>query len=76
MVQLTLTELAGVVFVAVMLATTDAAAVSRLALAFASKKLGVKPADIQRYDDATDGESGDAASTAETPADDPREGNT
>jgi len=59
MVQLTLAELGAVVFVAVFLASTDAAAVSRLAIAYASKKLGVKPGEISKYDSATDGDDSD-----------------
>ncbi len=59
MVQLTLAELGAVVFVAVFLASTDAAAVSRLAIAYASKNLGVKPGEISKYDSATDGDDSD-----------------
>lgn len=55
-VTLSLVELAGVVGGAVALATTDAAAVSRLAVAFIAKKLGVKPSEVTRYEEATDGE--------------------
>jgi hypothetical protein len=55
-VALTLAELAAVVAVAVALATTDAAAVSRLGLAWVSKRAGVAPREITRYDRATDGD--------------------
>lgn len=55
-VTLTTGELAAVVFAAVALAATDAAAISRLAVAFAAKKLGVKPGEVVRYDQATDGD--------------------
>jgi len=57
-VTMTLWELAAVVGAAVGLATTDAAAVSRLGVAFVAKKLGIKPAEVMKYDRATDG-SGD-----------------
>jgi len=52
-VTLTLLELAGVVFVAVGLAATDAAAISRLAVAYAAQKLGIKPKQITAYHRAT-----------------------
>jgi hypothetical protein len=57
---LTTTELAAVVFVAVALAATDAAALSRLFVAVLAKKLGVKPSEIMRYDNATDGNDTDS----------------
>jgi DNA-binding Xre family transcriptional regulator len=55
--ELTLTgvELLGVITFAVALAATDAAAISRLFVAALAKKLSVKPGEILRYDDATDG---------------------
>jgi hypothetical protein len=56
MIEITLGELLGVVFVAVALAATDAAALSRLAVAFLAKKLGVEPDEIRATDRATDGE--------------------
>lgn len=52
MVSLTLTELALVVFAAVALAATDAAAISRLAITVVAKRLGVKPGEIYRYNEA------------------------
>jgi hypothetical protein len=55
-VELTLSELAGIVFVAVALAATDAAALSRLFVCVLAKKLGVEPADIMDYADATSGD--------------------
>lgn len=55
-VTLTLPELAGVVAAACALAVTDGAAISRLGVAFVARKLGVKPADVTKYDRATDGE--------------------
>lgn len=54
--DLTLAQLAAIVLVAVALASTDAAALSRLAVAWLSKKLGVKPGEISKYDSATDGD--------------------
>lgn len=60
MVELALAELLAVVLGAVALATTDAAALSKMLLAWISKKLGVKPADIESYQQATDGDSDDA----------------
>lgn len=56
-VTLTLLELAGIVMLGVALAATDAAAISRMGVAFAGKKLGVQPGDITKYDTATDGDS-------------------
>jgi len=59
-VSLSLAELAAVVAVSVGLAATDAAAVSRLAVAYVAKKAGLKPAEIRGFDAATDGdEEGD-----------------
>lgn len=55
-VTLTLLELAAIVGAAVALATTDAAAVSRLGVAFVAKKLGIKPQEVMKYDRATDGQ--------------------
>ena len=57
MTELTLTgvELLGVITFAVALAATDAAAISRLFVAALAKKPSVKPGEILRYDDATDG---------------------
>lgn len=55
-VTLTLLEVAGVALAAVALAATDATAISRLAIAFAAKKLGVEPSEVTRYDRATDGD--------------------
>lgn len=55
-VTLTLLELAGIVAGAVGLAATDAAALSRLAIAYTAKKLGVEPQEVTSYDRATDGE--------------------
>lgn len=55
-VTLTLYQLGAVVFVAVVLAATDAAAISRLGIAFAAKKMGVEPGEVTKYDQATDGE--------------------
>jgi len=52
-VTLTLFELAGVVFIAVGLAATDAAAISRLAVAYAAQKLGIEPQQITAYQRAT-----------------------
>jgi len=55
-VELTLTELAAIVFAAVALAATDAAALSRLFICVLAKKLGVEPSEIMAYADATDGD--------------------
>ncbi|MFT4930269.1 MAG: hypothetical protein ACI91T_000135 [Natronomonas sp.] len=60
--ELTLSELAGVVFVAVVLAATDATALSRLFVCVLAKKLGVEPAEIMNYTDATSGNSPDEGS--------------
>ncbi|MDR9381818.1 MAG: hypothetical protein RI560_09145 [Natronomonas sp.] len=57
--EVTLAQLATIVLVAVALASTDAAALSRLAIAWLSKKLGVKPGEITKYDSATDGNDSD-----------------
>lgn len=54
-VTLTLLELGAVVGAAVALAVTDAAAISRLGVAFIAKKLGIEPQEVTRYDQATDG---------------------
>lgn len=56
-ITLSVAELAAVVLAAVALATTDASAVSRLAVAFIAKKLGIKPAEITRYQSATEDDS-------------------
>lgn len=56
---LTLVELGAIVAFAVGLASTDAAAVSRLAVSFSAKKLGVSPGEIYAYDQATGGEEAD-----------------
>jgi len=56
-IELTLTQLLAVVGVAVGLAATDAAAISRIAIAYVAKKLGVSPGQIHQYDSATDGEA-------------------
>lgn len=45
-VTLTTTELVGLVLFGVLLAATDAAALSRLGLAWLAKRLGVEPAEI------------------------------
>lgn len=58
-IELTTSELATIVFVAVALAATDAAALSRLFVAVLAKKLGIKPSEIMRYDSATDGDGSD-----------------
>jgi len=53
-ITLTFVELAALIAIAVGLAATDAAAISRLGIAFAAKKLGIKPAEIMQYNSATD----------------------
>jgi uncharacterized protein (UPF0210 family) len=53
-VELTLTELAAVVGVAVGLAATDAAALSRLGLTVVSKRVGVEPSEIYAFSAAAD----------------------
>jgi hypothetical protein len=55
--ELSLAQLAAIVFGAVVLASTNAAALSRLGMAWLSKKLGVKPREISQYDNATDGDT-------------------
>jgi len=54
---LTLVEMAGVVFAAVALAATDAAALSRLAVAWVAKRAGLEPREVLAFDRATDGEA-------------------
>lgn len=56
-VTLTVWEFAAIVLGAVALAATDAAAISRLAVAWLAKKAGVKPGEIMQYDNATDGDT-------------------
>jgi len=53
-VTLTLAELLGVVLFATTLAVTDGAALSKLLVAALGKRIGVKPATVTEYDDATD----------------------
>ncbi|WP_154018396.1 hypothetical protein [Halolamina rubra] len=55
--ELTLAQLITIVLGAVVLASTDPAALSRLGMAWLSKKLGVKPRDITKVDNATDGDA-------------------
>ncbi len=57
--EVTFAQLSAIVLVAVVLASTDPAALSRLGMAWLSKKLGVKPSEISKYDSATDGGGGD-----------------
>jgi hypothetical protein len=54
-VSLTLTfvELAALIGIAVGLAATDAAAISRLAIAWVAKKAGIEPGEIMQYNNAT-----------------------
>jgi len=54
--ELNLAQLITIVLGAVVLASTDPAALSRLGMAWLSKKLGVKPSDITKVDNATDGD--------------------
>jgi len=53
-ITLTFVELAALIAIAVGLAATDAAAISRLGIAFAAKKMGIKPNEIMQYNSATD----------------------
>jgi len=53
-ITLTFVELAGLLAIAVGLAATDAAAISRLVVAWVAKKAGIEPSQIARYNDATD----------------------
>jgi len=53
-ITLAFVELAALIAIAVGLAATDAAAISRLGIAFAAKKLGIKPNEIMQYNSATD----------------------
>ncbi len=55
-IELTLYQLSAVVISAVVLAVTDGAAISRLGVAWTAKKVGLKPAEIMRYERATDGD--------------------
>jgi len=55
-ITLSLVELGAVIAMAVGLAATDAAAVSRLLVTVVAKKLGVSPGEIYAYDQATGGE--------------------
>lgn len=57
-VTLTVGELASVVIFAVALASTDPAAISRLAVAALAKRAGLKPREIEQFEAATDGDSG------------------
>ncbi len=57
--------LAGIVFVAVGLAATDAASISRLAVAYLAKKLGIKPREIMAYGAATGDTTTDEESVPE-----------
>lgn len=50
-------DLAPYVGVAVVLAVSDGAALSRLGIAWIAKKLGVEPREVTKYDRATDGDS-------------------
>lgn len=54
---LTLIEVGIIVFVAVTLAVTDGAAISRLGVTYAAKYLGIKPNEINQYSAAADGDS-------------------
>lgn len=57
MPTLTWPEFGAVVMTAVALAATDAAALSRLLVAWLAKRLGVEPGEIMAYQSATeDGE--------------------
>jgi len=53
-ITLTFVELAALIAIAVGLAATDAAAISRLGIAFVAKRLGIKPGEIMQYNSATD----------------------
>jgi len=53
-ITLTFVELAGLLAIAVGLAATDAAAISRLGVAWVAKKAGIEPGEIMRYNNATD----------------------
>jgi len=53
-ITLTFVELAALIAIAVGLAATDAAAISRLGIAFAAQRLGIKPGEVMRYNEATD----------------------
>lgn len=53
-ITLTVTELAGVVVVAVALAATDAAALSDLAVAWVARRAGLEPAQVSKWSKATD----------------------
>lgn len=68
MATLALHELLTLIFVAVVLATTDAAALSDMGVAWLSKKLGVKPGDIRAYDAATSGDDPPPADADDAPA--------
>jgi hypothetical protein len=57
-VALSLAELLAVVLVAVTLAVTDGAALSRLGIAWLAKRLGVEPGEVVAYRNATDEEAG------------------
>lgn len=53
-VTLSLAELLAVVLVAVTLAVTDGAALSRLGTAWLAKRLGVEPGEVAAYQNSTD----------------------
>lgn len=54
--SLSIAELAGIVGAAVALAVTDGAALSRLAVAWIAKRLGVEPGEVTKYQRATEDE--------------------
>jgi len=67
---LTYVEAAGVAGAAVLLAATDASALSRLGMAWLAKKLGVSPAAIRATDAATDGEAQESGKSNPKKSDD------
>lgn len=68
-VTLSYVELAATVGAAVALAATDASALSRLAITYVAKRLGVEPGEIYRYDSATSGDPDETTDTTDADTD-------
>lgn len=58
-VTLTLAQLGAILWIAVTLAVTDGAALSRIGITWTAKRAGVNPYEITQYDEATDGKEPD-----------------
>jgi len=62
---LTFEQVAAVVIFAVVLASSDPAALSRIGETALAKRAGLKPREIRRFEAATEGESPDPKSESE-----------